>query len=250
MCRVEAIANSTDFGADINFAPLNASIDAALNASRHLDVRREAALKKLRHLLPKPKKPKHVHKHGGRGAWWSHFARALFGGSCGMHDASDAAVAGGLQVFEDVEVPVDKEGWPEIPEISKIAGVPDLPREGANEPQREPSAPPHRPDTPHRQHPHPHPPQPPHIPKKDRKAIAHVLRELRRINQVVRSFEYGFISDEGIKGREWYRHKGVAPGKWLGYGATTVSGSGANRFDRVAGREYLLILAVPGADGG
>lgn len=21
--------------------------------------------------------------------------------------------------------------------------------------------------------------------------------------------------------REWYKHKGVAPGKWLGYGATT-----------------------------
>lgn len=25
------------------------------------------------------------------------------------------------------------------------------------------------------------------------------------------------------KEREWYKHKGVAPGAWLGYGATTVS---------------------------
>jgi N-acetylated-alpha-linked acidic dipeptidase len=29
-------------------------------------------------------------------------------------------------------------------------------------------------------------------------------------------FERGFISEGGIKDREWYRHLGVAPGKWLG----------------------------------
>ncbi len=31
-----------------------------------------------------------------------------------------------------------------------------------------------------------------------------------------------FLSEQGIKDREWYKHKGTAPGKWLGYGATTV----------------------------
>jgi N-acetylated-alpha-linked acidic dipeptidase len=25
-----------------------------------------------------------------------------------------------------------------------------------------------------------------------------------------------FISEDGIKDREWYRHLGVAPGRWLG----------------------------------
>jgi N-acetylated-alpha-linked acidic dipeptidase len=40
-------------------------------------------------------------------------------------------------------------------------------------------------------------------------------------NQKLVAFERGFISEEGIKDREWYRHLGVAPGKWLGYGATT-----------------------------
>jgi N-acetylated-alpha-linked acidic dipeptidase len=28
--------------------------------------------------------------------------------------------------------------------------------------------------------------------------------------------EFQFISEDGIKDREWYRHLGVAPGKWLG----------------------------------
>lgn len=35
-------------------------------------------------------------------------------------------------------------------------------------------------------------------------------------NKKLRSFEAGFISEEGIKHREWYKHLGVAPGKWLG----------------------------------
>jgi hypothetical protein len=34
--------------------------------------------------------------------------------------------------------------------------------------------------------------------------------------------EHRFLSEQGIKDREWYKHKGTAPGKWLGYGATTV----------------------------
>jgi N-acetylated-alpha-linked acidic dipeptidase len=41
------------------------------------------------------------------------------------------------------------------------------------------------------------------------------------INKKLSSFEGGFISEGGIRDREWYRHLGVAPGKWLGYGATT-----------------------------
>ncbi|KAG8860116.1 hypothetical protein FRB96_004139 [Tulasnella sp. 330] len=40
-------------------------------------------------------------------------------------------------------------------------------------------------------------------------------------NKKLSSFEQGFISEEGIKDREWYRNLVVAPGKWTGYGATT-----------------------------
>ena len=41
------------------------------------------------------------------------------------------------------------------------------------------------------------------------------------INRRLRQFELGFLSDEGLPGRQWYRHLIVAPGLWLGYGAST-----------------------------
>ncbi|EJD00920.1 Zn-dependent exopeptidase [Fomitiporia mediterranea MF3/22] len=47
------------------------------------------------------------------------------------------------------------------------------------------------------------------------------VKRVRRVNRKLSSFERGFISEGGIKDREWYKHLGVAPGKWLGYGATT-----------------------------
>jgi len=46
-------------------------------------------------------------------------------------------------------------------------------------------------------------------------------KRVRKANQKLIAFERGFISEGGIKDREWYKHLGVAPGKWLGYGATT-----------------------------
>ncbi|KAI0722737.1 Zn-dependent exopeptidase [Earliella scabrosa] len=47
-------------------------------------------------------------------------------------------------------------------------------------------------------------------------------KRVQRANARLVAFERGFISEEGIKDREWYKHLGVAPGKWLGYGATTL----------------------------
>jgi hypothetical protein len=49
--------------------------------------------------------------------------------------------------------------------------------------------------------------------KSKRKAVARILLEIRAINKKRRSFESGFLSQQGIKDREWYRHKGTAPGK-------------------------------------
>ncbi|KAF9058017.1 Zn-dependent exopeptidase [Panaeolus papilionaceus] len=46
-------------------------------------------------------------------------------------------------------------------------------------------------------------------------------KRVGRANKRLLKFERGFISEGGIKEREWYKHLGVAPGKWLGYGATT-----------------------------
>ncbi|KAG2013796.1 hypothetical protein CC2G_010666 [Coprinopsis cinerea AmutBmut pab1-1] len=47
-------------------------------------------------------------------------------------------------------------------------------------------------------------------------------KRVGRANKKLIAFERGFISKDGIRDREWYRHLGVAPGKWLGYGATTL----------------------------
>ncbi|KIL00497.1 hypothetical protein PAXRUDRAFT_821584 [Paxillus rubicundulus Ve08.2h10] len=47
---------------------------------------------------------------------------------------------------------------------------------------------------------------------------------VKQVNQKLTQFERGFISEGGVKDREWYRHLGVAPGKYLGYGATTLPG--------------------------
>ena len=51
------------------------------------------------------------------------------------------------------------------------------------------------------------------------KAINHLRKLAKRIQAVnakSSAFERGFISAEGIKDREWYKHLAVAPGKWLG----------------------------------
>jgi N-acetylated-alpha-linked acidic dipeptidase len=51
------------------------------------------------------------------------------------------------------------------------------------------------------------------------KAVNHLRKLAKRIQAVnakSSAFERGFISAEGIKDREWYKHLAVAPGKWLG----------------------------------
>lgn len=48
------------------------------------------------------------------------------------------------------------------------------------------------------------------------KKVIHAIKHIRDVNKRLSKFEQGFISEEGIKDREWYRHLGVAPGKWLG----------------------------------
>ena len=48
-------------------------------------------------------------------------------------------------------------------------------------------------------------------------------QRVARANQKLISFERGFISKDGIKNREWYKHLGVAPGKWLGKQENTPS---------------------------
>ena len=48
------------------------------------------------------------------------------------------------------------------------------------------------------------------------KKIAEAAKRVQASNQKLVAFERGFIHEDGIKDREWFRHLGVAPGKWLG----------------------------------
>ena len=56
------------------------------------------------------------------------------------------------------------------------------------------------------------------------KKFIKAAKRVRRVNQKLAGFERGFISKDGIKDRTWYKHLGVSPGKWEGYGATTFPG--------------------------
>ncbi|KAG1727082.1 Zn-dependent exopeptidase [Suillus paluster] len=49
-------------------------------------------------------------------------------------------------------------------------------------------------------------------------------KRVRVANQKLAAFERGFISEDGIKDREWFKHLGVAPGKHTGYAPTTLPG--------------------------
>ncbi|KAG2069015.1 Zn-dependent exopeptidase [Suillus decipiens] len=51
-----------------------------------------------------------------------------------------------------------------------------------------------------------------------------VAKRVRAVNQKLVAFERGFLSEDGIKDREWYRHMAVAPGKHTGYAPTTLPG--------------------------
>ncbi|KAK7052865.1 Vacuolar protein sorting-associated protein 70 [Paramarasmius palmivorus] len=70
-------------------------------------------------------------------------------------------------------------------------------------------------------------------PKNPYLEFAKAARRVKHVNEKLIAFERGFLSEDGLKGREWYRHLGVAPGKWLGYDATTFPGiSDAIQYDK------------------
>jgi N-acetylated-alpha-linked acidic dipeptidase len=48
------------------------------------------------------------------------------------------------------------------------------------------------------------------------KRLIKIIRRIQAANKKTAAIEKGFISEEGIKDREWYKHLAVAPGKWLG----------------------------------
>lgn len=48
------------------------------------------------------------------------------------------------------------------------------------------------------------------------KEFVKAAKRVQKANSKLVAFEKGFLHEDGIKDREWYKHLGVAPGKWLG----------------------------------
>ncbi|KJA29915.1 hypothetical protein HYPSUDRAFT_126892 [Hypholoma sublateritium FD-334 SS-4] len=72
-----------------------------------------------------------------------------------------------------------------------------------------------------------------------------VVKRIREANKKSAAIEKGFISEDGIKDREWYKHLAVAPGKWLGYGATTFPAlSEAIQFEKNATLAQLEVARL------
>jgi N-acetylated-alpha-linked acidic dipeptidase len=46
--------------------------------------------------------------------------------------------------------------------------------------------------------------------------LLRAIRRVRHVNWMLIKFERMFISEEGLPEREWYKHLGVSPGRWLG----------------------------------
>ncbi|KAI0307023.1 hypothetical protein B0F90DRAFT_1807731 [Multifurca ochricompacta] len=196
----------------VNLTPLRASIKSLQFASLKLDAEKFAAERVLKRILRKWRK-RHNRGLKRKGSCLKRFIRRLKGlFTADIHElymseltpANSRAPAwiqeqlekkgedrGEHGLNDDDKAKVEDRKWPQLP----LPHGPKLP---------------HHPHWPHR--------KPHHLPYKFIEAV----KAVRKINQKLASFEGGFIHEEGIKDREWYRHLGVAPGKWLGYGATTL----------------------------
>lgn len=201
--RVEGLTVASS--AALNFAPLRAAIRSLQFASLKLDSEKFAAERILDQQLRKWRKH-HRHQHKRKNSCMKRFIRRLKG--LFTEENYDAPVS--TPTFANGK-PQPRVGmapaWNKdrLEEVGVDGADHGNDREVNAEDVKWPQLP--RPKIPH------WPPRKPrHLPPKFLKAI----KAVRSINQKLASFERGFIHEGGIKDREWYRHLGVAPGKWLG----------------------------------
>lgn len=179
--RVEGLAAAES--ATVNFTPLRAAIRSLQFASLNLDAEKFAAERVLRGHIRKWRK--HQRKHTQKDGCLKRFTRRFKGlFTEGSNDVS-------------LSTPTSANGKPEL----RLGRATDFGNDHEFNVENWPRLPlPRKPKTPHC------------LPPKLIKA----LKIVRKINQKLASFERGFIHEDGIKDREWYKHLGVAPGKWLG----------------------------------
>ncbi|KAI5833642.1 hypothetical protein K523DRAFT_413088 [Schizophyllum commune Tattone D] len=210
---VRALLPTSQVSADLKeFAELGAAIAKLQEASAALDKEKyeaeKAFLEALKKLPPFPPQSKCAKKRNsflGKAAMW---VKSVFGVPPPDVEAERDWVA---WVYRQMEK-FDEQGEQVHHHEHKEEQV-------DGKPEHHPH--PHHEHDHHREHHHhddQHHPKLPHFPLRE---FLKAARRVQVANHKVRSFERGFISEEGIPEREWYRHLGVAPGKWLGYGATT-----------------------------
>ncbi|TFY80907.1 hypothetical protein EWM64_g3104 [Hericium alpestre] len=188
-----------------NFVPLRASIKTLQIASLHLDREKFRAEYLLKHLINRWRHWHHC-KHAFKKA--TSKIKKFFGFTDHKSELTQ-----GRHHYEIVFEPVNNSS-----EVVPVTRAVTSQNDNSTVPEW-----PHVPHHPHFPWPkHPDHKHPDHKPKGPGRRFLRAVKHIRKINKKLATFESGFIHEAGIKDREWYRHLGVAPGKWLGYGATTL----------------------------
>ncbi|KAI0335634.1 Zn-dependent exopeptidase [Cubamyces sp. BRFM 1775] len=203
--KVEAIASTTSL--DVDFSGLRSAIRSLQKASAKLDHEKTKAEKKFRKLLRRLAWRHTVRRNLRRAACR---LKKLLGKECAPpHHGRDDAAPHAEKAFECSSMTNGKSGL--LPFQPRIGRAPAWAREHhARDGDEDGSGAMEDTVGKHfKRHSFPM--------KKFRKAA----KRVRAVNQKLKAFERGFIHEDGIKDREWYRNLDVAPGKWLGYGATT-----------------------------
>lgn len=186
--QVKSIAGQTSL--DVDFSPLRKSLHSLQKASLALDQEKYEAEKELKKIARKLARHKIIRRKVRKALCK---IKKIFGKKCDAehekHGAVEHAVAATVPSF------TTEEGGVIQPHVGRAPAWVKEHREG------------HRCQMKDKDH---HKKK--HLYKKLKKAI----KRVRKANQKLVAFERGFISKEGIKDREWYKHLGVAPGKWLG----------------------------------
>ncbi|KAI0353001.1 Zn-dependent exopeptidase [Trametes cingulata] len=196
--RVESIASTTSL--DVDFSGLRSAIRSLQKASHKLDREKAKAEKKLKKLLRRLA-VRHIIRRKLRRAFCK--LRKLIGKECAHHERAAALANNPVHSEKAFECSAMKNGrtglLPFKPHVGRApAWVKEHREHGEVEIFRKGKK--------------------PSFPMKKFKKAA---KRVREVNKKLKAFERGFIHEDGIKDREWYRNLDVAPGKWLGYGATT-----------------------------
>lgn len=204
-CRVENIAEDNSLEAD--FSELRQSISSLQEASSSLDHEKHSAERQLRKILHKILK--HRQRSHGLGYYLSEnlcsLKRALikvakslgFGSKCSTRDAVKEKISG----MEASDRLAPREG-------RALGMIKEAKRKAEKEVNDRIYGQGHKHEKGHHGH---------HSPNKWlMKKLAKAVKRVQAANKKLISFERGFIHEDGLKDREWYRHLGVAPGKWLG----------------------------------